>query len=364
MNPWIAIVFTLSFIIVFHEWGHFIVARLIGVKVERFSIGFGPRLLKIQRGDTEYSISLFPIGGYVKMAGESEEEGPKKPWEYRSRKVWERMAIVLAGPVMNYAVGFLLFAVIFMVGAPVVSLSDTARIGEVIPGYPAEAAGLQPGDTILTINGKEVSTWEEVTGIIHRETAEVELLLEREGQRFSKTVQPRLQEIRDERGDRVRVGMIGISPVQNVEIVRYPVHQAVYLAGEKVWVLTVMTMEALWRMMTGGLSFKESLTGPVGIFRLTATVAERGIVPLLQLIAILSTSLGFFNLLPVPVLDGGHFAFLFIEKIKGSPLSIRTQEMMVRMGLGLLLLLLVVVTYNDLVRFGIWNRIFPFFHSN
>ena len=358
MSPWVAFLLTLSIIIVVHELGHFLMARAVGVKVERFSLGFGPQLLRVTRGGTEYALSLFPFGGYVKMAGEATEieEGPKKPWEYRARSVWERFSIVLAGPLINYLTGFGLFVLIFCVGAPVLS----TKIGQVLEGYPAAQAGLQSGDRILSINGKPMDTWEDVTQSIHSQTGLVGLTVEREGKPFTLTLQPQLKEVTNLIGQKVRVSMVGITPSDEVESRRYPFSQAVFKAAQRIWTLTSLTLQALWRMLTGGLSIKESVTGPIGIFYLTSSVAKQGLISLLQLIAILSTSLGLFNLLPVPVLDGGHLLFLFLERVKGRPVSIRAQDLMTRVGLGLLALLLVVVTYNDLVKFKIADRLLSF----
>ncbi len=357
MNPWLAFLITLSLIILVHEWGHFFVARRVGVRVERFAFGFGPRLVGITRGGTEYCICLFPFGGYVKMAGEADEEGPKKPWEYRARSIGERMGIVLAGPLVNYGLGFVLFLLVFLVGVPVL----TTRIGQVLEGYPAIEAGLQPGDRILAINDKPMENWEEVTRTIHAQTESVTLSLEREGQPLTLTLQPRVEEVTNLLGVKVRMGMVGITPADEVRIQRYPLHEAVFKAGQRVWTLTSLTLQAFWRILTGGLPVKDTITGPIGIFHLTSAIAEQGWISLLQFIAVLSTSLGLFNLMPIPVLDGGHFLFLLIERLKGKPVSLRIQEAMTRVGLGLLLLLLVVVTYNDLEKFKIADRILPFF---
>ncbi len=361
MSPWIAFLVTLSVIILVHEWGHFLIARAIGVRVERFSLGFGPRLLKFRRGDTEYALSLFPFGGYVKMAGEAMEAdaGPKKLWEYRARSPLERASIVLAGPFINYLLGFGLFLFIFVVGAPMVS----SRIGQVLEGYPAAAAGLKSGDRIVAVNSKPVSTWEEVTQAIHSETTWLTVAAEREGISLSVRLEPRVDEVTNLIGVRLRVGMIGITPSDEVLTRRYPPGEAAVKAAQRIWGLTTLTLQALGRIMGGGLSIKESITGPIGIFHITSSVAEQGWVSLLQLIAILSTSLGLFNLLPIPVLDGGHLAFLLMEQFRGRPVSFRAQEMMTRVGLGLLCLLLVVVTYNDLVKFKLTPRFLPFLGS-
>lgn len=357
MNPWLAFLLTLSLIILVHEWGHFIVARRIGVKVERFSFGFGPRLLGIVRGGTDYCVCLFPFGGYVKMAGESLEsalEEPKKPWEYRARSVGERMRIVLAGPLINYGLGFILFFFIFLVGAPVL----TTQVGQVMEGYPAFEAGLKAADRILAINGRSMENWEEVTQAIHAERKRVDLDLERGGERLRLSVVPKVEEVNNLLGVKIRVGLIGITPSNEVVVHRYPVPQAFFKAAQRVWTLTDLTLRAFLRILTGGLSLKETVTGPIGIFHITSAVAEQGFISLLQFIAVLSTSLGLFNLLPIPVLDGGHLAFLLIERLRSKPVSLKVQETMTRIGLGLLLLLLVVVTYNDLEKFRFAERIF------
>ncbi len=360
MNSWLAFLITLSLIILVHEWGHFILARIIGVKVERFSFGFGPLLLRWVRGGTEYALSLLPFGGYVKLAGESEEDrpaAPAKPWEYRGRSIAERSAIVLAGPLINYALGFTLFFLVFLSGEQVI----TPKIGNVLKGYPAAEAGLQPGDRILAVNGKPVDAWEQMTLAIQAQTDAATLTVQREGKVFPQVVRPKVIERTNLFGRKTRTGMVGITPSDETRIQRYPPVQAFLRAAGRVWFLTHATLESLWAIATGGLSLKESFTGPIGIFYITSSVAEQGIAPLLQLIAVLSTSIGLFNLLPVPVLDGGHLLFLTLEKLRGRAVSMRTQEAMTRVGLGLLLLLLAVVTYNDFLRFNIGGKVMGLF---
>ncbi|MDO8729949.1 MAG: RIP metalloprotease RseP [Candidatus Omnitrophota bacterium] len=359
MNSWLAFLLTLSLIILVHEWGHFICARAIGVKVERFSFGFGPLLLRWTRSGTEYVLSLLPFGGYVKLAGEAEEGqgGASKPWEYRSRSVIERGLIVLAGPLINYALGFLLFFGVFMAGSPIF----TSRVGNVIEGYPAAEAGLKVGDRILAVDGQPVDAWEQMTLAIQARPDAVTLTVERDGKTFPQIIRPKVIERTNLFGAKTRTGMVGITPSDEVRIQRYSPPRAFLKAGSQVWFLTHATLQSLWAIATGGLSMKESFTGPIGIFHITAAVAAQGITPLLQLIAVLSTSIGLFNLLPVPVLDGGHLAFLAVEKLRGKAVSSQTQERMTRVGLGLLLLLLTVVTYNDLLRFNIGGRLMGLF---
>ncbi|MBI3323410.1 MAG: RIP metalloprotease RseP [Candidatus Omnitrophica bacterium] len=360
MMPWLAFLVTLSLIILVHEWGHFVVARAIGVKVERFSFGFGPRLAGWVRGGTEYWLSLLPFGGYVKLAGEAQESGrPAQTWEYRGRSILERIAIVAAGPAINYLLGFLLFFVVFQIGAPVF----TTQVGQVMAGYPAADGGILPGDRILAVNGVPVKNWEEMTRAIQRQTHTVSLTVEREGKAFPKTLRPKVTERAGLFG-RARTAMVGIMPSDNAQVQRYPAGEAFRKAGTQVAFLTRVTLESLWGIATRRISLKESVTGPIGIFHITASVAEQGVTPLLWLIATLSTSIGLFNLLPVPVLDGGHLAFLVAERLRGRPVSMRAQEAMTRVGLGLLLLLLAVVTYNDFLRFDVGGRLRGLFGAN
>ncbi len=361
MTSWLAFLFTLSLIILVHEWGHFVMARRVGVRVERFSFGFGPLLVRWVKGGTEYVLSLLPFGGYVKLAGENPEQGRgvPKPWEYRARSVGERSWIVLAGPLINYGLGFLLFFMVFVAGAPV----TTTRVGQVLPDYPAAEAGLKSGDRILAVNGQGVTTWEEMTQLIQAQTDRVVLTVERDGRQFPQEVRPKVMDRKTVFGRKVRIAMVGITHSDDFQTRRYPVHQAFLRAAHQIWFLTTMTLYNLWAIVTGALSLKESFTGPIGIFYITSAVADQGAVALLQLVAVLSTSIGLFNLLPIPVLDGGHLVFLTAERLRGRPVSLRVQEMMTRVGLGFLLLLLAVVTYNDLLRFGIGSRIWGLFRS-
>lgn len=359
MNPWVAFAVTLSVIILVHEWGHFLVARRIGVKVDRFSLGFGPRLFGVVHRGTDYCLCLLPFGGYVKLAGEASDERVKTKghsWEYRSRSVGERFLIVLAGPAINYLLGFFLFFIVFMVGAPVY----TSTVGQVLEDFPAAEAGLQVGDQILAIDEEPVEFWEEMTQLIRSKTGSMTLTLEREGERLTQVVEPKMMERKSLLGKTSQIAMIGITPSE-IRTQRYPLGQALFKAGYQIWFLTKITLQALFQVFTGALSFRDSFLGPVGIFKVTSAVAEQGILSLIQLMAVLSTSIGLFNLFPIPVLDGGHLAFLAAEKIKGKPVSIRTQETLYRLGLAFLLLIMVAVTYNDFMRFNILDRFFSFF---
>ncbi len=348
-------IIVLSILVIVHEFGHFIVAKRTGVRVEKFSVGFGPEIFGITKGGTRYRISLIPLGGYVKLAGETGEEGLKgESWEYLSRTVGERAKIIFAGPLLNYILAFLIFSFIFVIGYPTL----TTKIGKVMPDYPGAAAGVEADDVILEINGQEVSYWEDVTNIVHtNKEPEIELLVERDGRLVDLKVIPKSQEVKTIFGSKKRIGLIGIMPSEEVVYVRHNVIKSIYMGAKKLIMLTYITCRALWASLTGAIPFKESITGPVGIFYITGQAARMGIVYLLHLMGILSASLAIFNLLPIPVLDGGHLLFLTIEKIRRRPVSARMQENITQVGLALILCLMLFVFYNDFMRFGIFEKI-------
>ena len=351
----VSFIAVLSILVIVHEFGHFIVAKKTGVRVEKFSVGFGPEVFGVTKGGTRYSISLIPLGGYVKLAGETGEEELKgESWEYLSRTVGERAKIIFAGPLLNYILAFFIFSFIFVIGYPTL----TTKIGQVISDYPGAAAGVKAGDVILEINGQEVNYWEDVTNSIHtNKEPEIDLLVERGGRLVDLKVTPKSQEVKTIFGSKKRVGLIGIMPSEEIVYVRHNVIKSVYMGGKKLVMLTYITYRALWASFTGVIPFKESITGPVGIFYITGQAARMGIVYLLHIMGILSASLAIFNLLPVPVLDGGHLLFIAIEKVRGKPVSHRVQENITQVGLALIICMMLFVFYNDFMRFGIFEKI-------
>ena len=350
----VSFIVVLSILVIVHEFGHFIVAKRMGVRVEKFSIGFGPEIAGITKAETRYSISIIPLGGYVKLAGETGAEGVKlEKWEYFSRPVGERIKIIFAGPLLNYILAFLIFSFVFMAGSP--TLTNT--IGKVMPGYPAESAGLKTGDKILNINGKDVVFWEDVTKIIHASrSVEMKILVGRDTERINLLVMPKSQDMKTIFGSSKKISIIGIAPSDEVVYVKYGFLKSIYMGAERLWTLTYITCRALWASITGAIPVKESMTGPIGIFYITGQAAKLGLVYLLQLMGVLSASLAIFNLLPVPVLDGGHILFLIIEKIRKKPVSLKIQENITQVGMGLLIVLMVFVFYNDFMRFGIFEK--------
>ena len=340
----------LGLLIIVHEAGHFLMAKLTGVRVEKFSLGFGPRLTSKVVGGTEYDIRYIPLGGFVKMAGDNPEEKTGAPDEYLSKTALQRGLIVFFGPLFNYILGFLCFWFIFIAGYPTL----TTKVGGLIEGLGAKAAGVQVGDKITAIDGAKVLYWEDIQEIIHNDKnkEKVELTVLRKDKEYKIGVSLQSKELDDAMGAKRNVQLLGITPfMDEIVSVRYGVGKAFLLSAAKIWDMTSLTYKALFRMVTGKISMRESVTGPLGIFYITSKAASIGFIAVLHLIAVLSVSLGLFNLLPLPILDGGHIFFLCIEKLRGKPLSLKSEEWITKIGLAFIITLAVLVTYNDLLRF-------------
>lgn len=345
----IAVIIVFSIVILSHELGHFFMAKRMGVRVEVFSIGFGPKIWSFKKGDTQYVISAIPVGGYVKMAGEEPREELKgTEWEFYSKPICKRFNIVVAGAVVNYILGFVLFCTVFMKGAPV----PTSRIGKILEGYPAEKVGLRENDKIIEIDGKKVKYWEDVLEILHnkKEKDMTMLTVTRDGELLTFTISGKSAEQKDIFGKPVKVTLIGIAPSNEVDFVKHGFFKSIKIGAQTTWRITVLTYRAIWGMLTGALSVKE-VSGPIGIFAMTGQVAKMGLVPLLWMSAIISVSLAIFNLLPFPILDGGHILFLGLEKLKGRPIDMKVQEVVQQIALVLLITFMLVVSWNDVLRF-------------
>ncbi|MFA5062733.1 MAG: RIP metalloprotease RseP [Candidatus Omnitrophota bacterium] len=340
--------FILSVLIVVHEFGHFIIAKKIGVRVEKFSLGFGKVLFKKKKGDTEYSVSAIPLGGFVKLAGDNPEEYRGKPDEYFSKPPGKRFWIIFFGPLLNYILAILLFWAIFFIGYPTL----TTKIGGLIDGYGAKASGLEVGDKIIAIDGQNTGTWEELQKIIYSKKTlkSVNVTFVRQGKEQSVNVELKEEVLEDRVGQKRKTGLLGVKPFDEVIEVRYGFFKSFGLGVAKAWDLTLLTYKALGRLATGGLSMRESMTGPLGIFFITSKAAQLGAIAVLHLMAVLSLSLAIFNLLPLPILDGGHIVLLAIEKIRRKALSIKAEEVINKVGFSFIIFLVVFVTYNDIVR--------------
>lgn len=346
----ILVIVAFGVLIFIHEFAHFITAKKLGVKVDVFSLGFGPKLVSFKRKDTEYRISLIPLGGYVKMAGEDlKEEREGSPDEFLSQPPGNRAKIVFAGPVGNYIFGFLLFCLLFTFGLP----STGTKVGKVLEDYPAQQAGIQSGDRIVEVNGKRIKDWEQLTKAIYPHPDEVIMLkVKRDNKIIEFKIKTKSKELMDLLGRKRRVGLIGITPDPNdVVILKYSLPTAIIKAGEKVYFITKTTILAIFNLFTRRLSLKESVSGPIGIFYITREALSLGFLYFLTLLAVISISLAIFNLLPVPVLDGGHLFFIVLEIIRGKPLSPRVQENLTQLGMIFLLVLVLMVSFYDFLRF-------------
>ncbi len=353
MSSALIFIIVLGALVIIHEFGHFMAAKFVGVRVDKFSIGFGPVIFGKKWGDTEFCVSLLPLGGFVKLAGESPEEASGESWEFNSKNLGQKFLVVFAGPLMNAFLAFVLFSGVFLIGQPVM----TAKVGKLIDGSPAKAAGILEGDRITAIDKQAVATWEAVLKKVRESDRALLFSLERGGKSIEVSVTPKKQELPNIFGKKTIVSIIGIAPSNEIIYVKSGFWKAVSLGAERVWTLTAMIFYSLGLMFSGALSFKDSVTGPIGIFFMTQEAARMGIAYLLYFTGSLSVSLFVLNLLPIPVLDGGHVLFILIEKLKGSPLKESVKERMTQGGLTLLLVLMAFVIFQDVNRYSIIGNV-------
>jgi regulator of sigma E protease len=444
MNTLLAFFFVLGVLVFIHELGHFLLARWNGVRVLTFSLGFGPKLLKVQRGDTEYCISAIPLGGYVKMAGENPDDPQTgADDEFLAKSKWQRFQILIAGPVMNLLLAVVLLAFVLLQGADVLAFLDRpAVVGAVQAGSPAEQAGIQPGDTITKFGTADVRTWEHLDmAVAARPERDVELTVIRNGSEQRLRIRPNLAEIKTRNGARFEVGAIGVLPDAHpivatlvpgkpaeaagikiddeilavdgermvfasqiaetiskkpankpieIGIRRAGVDQTItvtpYREGDRTMIglgpreatrsyqpsfieaigmsvqrnieMAGQILNTLKDLVTGEASPKQ-LMGPVGIAQLSGESAQAGWVALLSLMAGISLNLGLLNLMPIPVLDGGHIFIMAIETISRRDFSLQVKEKMLFVGFVLLMTLMVTVIYNDLTRITWIENLMP-----
>jgi regulator of sigma E protease len=436
VTSFLAFIFVLGVLVFIHELGHFLAARRIGVRVLTFSLGFGPKLLTVKRGDTEYCISAIPLGGYVKMAGENPDDARTgAPDEFLSKSKWERFQVLIMGPIMNLVLAVVVMALVLYQGAELPAFTEQpAVVGSVETGSPAEAAGIRPGDRIVSIQGREIADWDKLTMAIGtRANRELDIVFERDGKRIEKNITPRVI-------DKFETGGIGVGPWYRPEIatvsegparesglregdlilaadgtwyvnreqiietikshdgkpldliieregkqqtitvtprqiddsvrinaqiratetvtVQPGIVDAFKLSVERNWEWTVLIFETLAGLFTRDTSVKQ-LMGPVGIASLSGDAAEAGVIPLFTLMALISLNLGIMNLMPIPVLDGGHIAILAVEGLSRRDFSIKVKEKMLLGGFVILLTLMATVIYNDLTRVQWIERLMP-----
>ncbi|MHC1701063.1 MAG: RIP metalloprotease RseP [Humidesulfovibrio sp.] len=347
----IAVLLVLGGLIFFHELGHFLMARSLGIGVKAFALGFGPRLFSFTWGMTEYRLCAVPLGGYVMLAGESpdRDEDPAIPTGllFSARPVWQRMAVVAAGPVANFLLAWGLYWALF---ASQGQMGLAPVIEQVLPDSPAAQAGIAPGDTVLSVDGRSIIFWEELTEKVqHSQGRTLVLELKRGAERLSVGVTPQMSLRQNIFGETVSAPMMGIVAAKEIVSVELDGAQSLKLAGKETWHAIVNMVTALVKMIERVIP-ADSIGGPILIAQLISREAQSGMVGLLALSAALSANLGFVNLLPIPVLDGGHLVFFSLEAVTRKPLSLRARAMAIRVGIAMLAALMLLATYNDLRR--------------
>jgi regulator of sigma E protease len=432
----LAFAFVLGVLVFVHELGHFMMARWHGVRVLTFSLGFGPKVLSMRRGDTEYCVAAIPLGGYVKMAGDSaEEERSGAPDEFLSKSKWQRFQILIMGPVMNLVLAVVLLWVVLLQGAQVAAFQDQpVVIGVVQTGSPAEQAGIRPGDRVISVAGSETATWDQFfLAIGTRPDRDTELLVLREGLEVRTTVRPNAttryevgdigvlpdvypsigavnsgdpadraglrpgDELLTVAGERVvfaqhvseaisknagrpvdlrirrdgveqtitvtpeqrgDIGMIGITLANATRTFQPGVMEAASLSVERNIEFSGLILKTVWGLIAGETSPRQ-LMGPVGIAQLSGESAQLGWVALFALMATISLNLGLLNLMPIPVLDGGHILIIGLEAVARRDFSMQVKEKLFLGGFALLMLLMVTVIYNDLTRIAWVEQFMP-----
>jgi regulator of sigma E protease len=350
MTPLLFFIIVIGPLIFFHELGHFLVAKKSGIRVEKFSLGFGPRIFGKKIGDTEYRVSWLPFGGYVKMAGEDPDETKLegKPWEFMSKPVGVRALVVAAGPVMNVILAIFIFWGIFFFAGQLKIHDESTQVGLVSEGGPADEAGLAPGDEIVSINGVEVNSFSEMARIIHKQVEKpIEVKWIHEGEEFSAQITTFKDKVLNEEGEMQEIGKIGVGP--SYTSIKVGFFKSFLEAVDWTVFVLVETIKFLVGLVTGTVSVK-LVGGPILIAQMAGESAKSGFIGFLSFMGLLSINLALINVLPIPVLDGGHLMFLSIEKLKGTPMSLRQRATMQQIGLAFLILLMIFLTYNDLLR--------------
>lgn len=340
----LASIFVFGLLVFGHEMGHFAVARLFGVRILEFSMGMGPKIAGWTRRGTLYALRLLPLGGFVRMAGMDEGDEQQiapssDPGSFMNKSVLQRMAIIFAGPFMNFMLALALFVTVFAyIGVP--AESDANEIGGVIKDKPAYQAGLQPGDKILAINGKGTPKWEDLTKVIRTsEGKELTLTIDRKGQKLDIKLTPQP----DPQSNQYLIG-IGASTVYE----KKGIVEAASFGIQGTFRFTKFILVSLFHMITGKIP--ADVGGPVAIVNAIGEGASQGFAYLLQLTGMLSIQLGLLNLFPIPALDGSRLVFLAVEGLRGKPLDPAKENFIHLVGFALLILLMFVITYNDILK--------------
>jgi regulator of sigma E protease len=334
----LATIFVFGLLVMVHELGHFISAKLVGMGVHEFAIGFGPKIISKKIGDTVYSLRLIPLGGFNKIAGMDPDE-PQDEKSFQTKPIWARMLVIISGSAMNFALPVMLFTAVFLTTGIDMPSSEPI-MGTIMADKPASRANFQPGDKIKTINGQNIDSWKNFVTIVQGNAGnELTITFERNGIAGKTTIKPEY----DEKANR---GIIGVMP--QIEHKQPGVIESVTLAIKQTYMLAAAMLAGIVQMITG--QAPADVAGPIGVAQMAGQVAQLGFIPLLQFAAFLSINLGLINLLPVPVLDGGHVVTLAIEAIRRKPLEKGSMQFIQMIGFSLLILLMLLATFKDLTR--------------
>ncbi len=337
-----------GFLIFIHELGHFIFAKLSNVKVLKFSLGFGPKVIGKKIGETEYLLSAVPLGGYVKMLGEDSEEeveSSEKERSYKNQSVYRRASIVFAGPAFNFLTAIVIFFFISLVGIP----TPLPIIGEIMEGTPAEGI-LKQGDRIIEIDGKPIKYWPEMSEIIHKSPGKtLKILIQRGSDLVQISIVPEKKKIKNIFGEDEEIGLIGIKSSDETTKVRQDLSGAIKNAFVKTWEISALTVIGIIKLIQRIIPV-DTIGGPILIFQVAEKQAQAGALNFFAFAALISINLAILNLLPIPVLDGGHLLFLAIEGIRKKPLSEKTLAIAHKIGIAFIVSLMAFAMYNDVFR--------------
>ncbi|MFH1368759.1 MAG: M50 family metallopeptidase [Elusimicrobiota bacterium] len=333
------VVFGIGLLIFVHELGHFLMAKYFRLRVEKFAFGFGPELIGFTRGETRYSICAFPLGGMVKLPGEDIDSATGSPDEFMSQAWYKRLLIAFFGPMMNYILAVLLFAGVVYLWGVQKPVPDPI-IGQVIEGRPAQKAGILTGDRIISVNAVQVKSWEEMASYIYKHPEEnLRFIIERQEKRIK-------LDIRTAKDSKTGYGIIGVTP--RMEYEKYGLAGSVNLGVKLAVFQSVYTLKYLGTKLIRWE--KPELAGPIGVIQILAKAAKMGIDNILYLLGVISVALGLFNLLPIPLVDGGHITIAVIECVTRKPINKKLVQLSNFVGLGIIIFIFIFATYSDIAR--------------
>lgn len=346
----LALIIVLGVLIFFHELGHYLVARLFNVGIEKFSLGFGPRLVGRTIGITDYRISAIPLGGYVKMVGEEPHADidPKDiPISFTHKHVAKRICIVAAGPIFNVLLAVIIFFFLFQISGLTIL---KPAIGDVLENSPAYRGGLKTNDLIIAIDGTQVATWDEMAKIITESKGKtLSITVQREDGLYTADITPETKVFQNIFNEDVERYVIGIGASGDTIKKELSIFESLSESIAQTYTITVLTIKGVIKLLQGTISPK-TLSGPIMIAQMAGEQAREGVANLSFFIALISINLAILNFLPIPVLDGGHLLFFLIEAASGRPVSIRVREIAQQAGIFVLLLLMIYVFYNDIAK--------------